>query len=184
MRVIGLAGWSGAGKTTLLVRLIPEFIHRNLAVSTVKHAHHAFDIDAPGKDSFEHRRAGAREVLISSSRRYALIGELREEPEPGLAPLLRRLAPADLVLVEGYKMFAHPKVEVHRRANGRPLLYRDVPNVRALASDVPLPDVPLPVVPLDDVPGVADAMIEASEPLEAVLALLEAAPEPGRLRAR
>ena len=101
MRVIGLAGWSGAGKTTLLLRLIPELAQRGVAVSTVKHAHHAFEVDEPGKDSFEHRAAGAREVLVASERRWALMHELRAEPEPGLAELLARLSPVDLVIVEG-----------------------------------------------------------------------------------
>src|SRR3954471_13437444 len=127
MRVIGLAGWSGAGKTTLILKLIPELNRRGLAVSTLKHAHHAFDIDEPGKDSFEHRAAGAREVLVASERRFALVRELRDEPELSLAELLGRLSPVDLVLVEGFKAEAHRKIEVHRAANGKPLLFRDIP---------------------------------------------------------
>ena len=103
MRVIGLAGWSGAGKTTLLVRLIPELQSRGVSVSTLKRAHHEFDIDQPGKDSFRHREAGAREVLIASSRRFALVHELRGEAEPGLVDLLGRLSPVDIVIVEGFK---------------------------------------------------------------------------------
>jgi molybdopterin-guanine dinucleotide biosynthesis protein B len=178
MRVIGLAGWSGAGKTTLLVALIPEFARRGLVVSTVKHAHHAFDVDIPGKDSHAHREAGAREVLIASRRRFALMREWRDEPEPGLAVLLRRLAPVDLVVVEGYKAFAHPKIEVHRQANGKPLLFRELPQIRAIATDAALGEVPLPVIPLGDIAAVADAMIAASEPLAAVLARLEAAAAP------
>src|SRR5919112_5641695 len=114
MRVIGLAGWSGAGKTTLLVRLIPILRERGLTVSTLKHAHHAFEIDRPGKDSFVHREAGASEVLVASARRWALVHELREEAEPRLADLLRRLSRVDLVIVEGFKTEAHPKIEVHR----------------------------------------------------------------------
>src|ERR671939_1793691 len=116
MRVIGLAGWSGAGKTTLLVKLIPALRRRGLTVSTLKHAHHGFDIDQPGKDSYEHRQAGATEVLIASGRRWALVHELRGDAEPTLPDLLRHLSPVDLVIVEGFKAYAHPKVEVHRTA--------------------------------------------------------------------
>ena len=126
MRVIGLAGWSGAGKTTLLLKLIPELNRRGVSVSTLKHAHHAFEVDEPGKDSFEHRAAGAREVLVASERRWALMHELRGAPEPGLAELLRRLSPVDLVIVEGFKREAHPKIEVHRAANGKPFLFREL----------------------------------------------------------
>src|SRR5690349_12988821 len=114
MRVIGLAGWSGAGKTTLLVKLIPELARRGLTVSTVKHAHHAFDIDTPGKDSFEHRAAGATEVLVASARRWALVHELRGQAEPSLQALLQQLSAVDLVIVEGFKAAAHPKIEVFR----------------------------------------------------------------------
>src|SRR5690242_4506755 len=114
MRIFGLAGWSGSGKTTLMAALLPELVSRGLTVSTVKHAHHAFDIDQPGKDSWRHRQAGAREVMIASNRRWALMHELRDEPEPTLDELLRRLSPVDLVLVEGYKGHSHPKLEVYR----------------------------------------------------------------------
>ena len=164
MRVIGLAGWSGAGKTTLLIKLIPLLRQRGLSVSTIKHAHHGFEVDRPGKDSFEHRQAGASEVLVSSRRRWALIRELREEAEPGLADLLRRLSPVDLVIVEGFKAQPHPKIEVHRAANGKPFLFADIPNVRAVAADGPVPSAPMPVVPLDDVAGVADHAIRLAEP--------------------
>jgi molybdopterin-guanine dinucleotide biosynthesis protein B len=175
MRVIGLAGWSGAGKTTLLAKLIPEFNRRGLSVSTVKHAHHAFEIDRPGKDSFEHRRAGASEVLIASARRWALVRELRGQAEPSLADLLRRLSPADLVIVEGFKAAAHPKIEVHRAANGKPLLFGQVPNVRAIASDVPLPEARLPVLHLDDAAAIADEALRLSDLMERTLAILDAA---------
>jgi molybdopterin-guanine dinucleotide biosynthesis adapter protein len=181
MRVIGLAGWSGAGKTTLLVRLIPELRGRGLSVSTVKHAHHAFEIDRPGKDSFEHRKAGASEVIVSSGRRFALVHELRGEPEPPLAALLRVLSPVDLVVVEGYKAEAHPKVEVHRRANGKRFLFGEVPNVRAIASDGPVPDAPVPVVPLDDIGAVADCLLQAAEPRDSLLARLDPSSPPKRL---
>ena len=175
MRVIGLAGWSGAGKTTLLAKLIPEFNRRGLSVSTVKHAHHAFEIDRPGKDSFEHRRAGASEVLIASARRWALVRELRGKAEPSLADLLRRLSPADLVIVEGFKAAAHPKIEVYRAANGKPFLFGQVPNVRAIASDVPLPEARLPVLHLDDAAAIADEALRLSDPMERTLAILDAA---------
>jgi molybdopterin-guanine dinucleotide biosynthesis protein B len=184
MRVIGLAGWSGAGKTTLLVKLIPCFRARGLAVSTLKHAHHAFDVDQPGKDSFEHRQAGASEVLLASGRRWALMHELREEPEPGLPDLLRRLSRVDLVVVEGFKAYAHPKIEVHRAANGKPLLVRDLPNVRAVATDAALTDVPVPVVDLNETVAVADLMLAASDPLDRVLGDLDARPRPERVRLR
>jgi len=181
MRVIGLAGWSGAGKTTLLLRLIPELAQRGLTVSTVKHAHHAFEVDEPGKDSFEHRAAGAREVLVASERRWALMHELRAEPEPGLAELLARLSPVDLVIVEGFKAAAHPKIEVHRAQNGKPFLFPEVPNVRAIASDRPVPDAPIRVLPLDDVAAVADAALALAEPLADVVAALAAAGPPARV---
>ena len=172
MQVIGLAGWSGAGKTTLLVKLLPELARRGFAVSTIKHAHHAFDLDRPGKDSYEHRRAGAHEVLVASGRRWALVHELRDEPEPRLAELLVRLSPVDLVIVEGFKAERHPKLEVYRTANGKPLLFGTVPNVRAIAADVAVPETGLPGAHLDDVGAVADLMLEAARPLEDVLAEL------------
>lgn len=168
MRLIGLAGWSGAGKTTLLVRLIPCLERRGISVSTVKHAHHAFDVDQPGKDSYEHRRAGARQVLVASARRWALMTELREEPEPPLPFLLSRLSPVDLVLVEGFKRDPHPKVEIHRAANGKPWLFPDDRAVVAIASDVPPPAAAarLPHVHLDDVEGIADLMLQSAVPVE------------------
>ena len=175
MRVIGLAGWSGAGKTTLVLKLIPELNRRGLTVSTLKHAHHAFEIDEPGKDSFEHRAAGAEEVLVASERRFALIRELRGAPEPSLAELLARLAPVDLVIVEGFKAHAHPKIEVHRAGNAKPLLHGEIPNVVAIASDRPVPGAPVPVLPLDDVGAVADAVLALAEPLDGVIAALAAA---------
>ena len=181
MRVIGLAGWSGAGKTTLLVKLIPELKRRGLTVSTLKHAHHAFDIDQPGKDSFEHRRAGASEVLIASGGRWALVHELRQEAEPPLAALLKRMSPVDLVIIEGFKAYAHPKIEVYRAANGRPFLFRDVPNVRAIAADIAIADAPVPVVHLDNVPAIADRALAAALPLGEVVASLETVPVAGRL---
>src|SRR5918993_4392727 len=184
MRVIGLAGWSGGGKTTLLRRLVPELVRRGLTVSTVKHAHHAFEIDRPGKDSFEHRQAGASEALVGSRRRWALVHELRGEAEPGLASLLSRLSPVDLVIVEGYKAFGHPKIEVFRQANGKPHLYGEAPNVRAIASDVPVPGAGLPVIALDDVAAIADAALALAEPVAAGVAGAPRAPPPAPPRGR
>jgi molybdopterin-guanine dinucleotide biosynthesis protein MobB len=158
MRIFGLAGWSGSGKTALLTRLIPELVGRGLSVSTIKHAHHEFDIDQPGKDSWQHRRAGAREVMVASSRRFALMHELRTEPEPPLAELVARMAPVDLLLVEGFKREAHAKLEIHRPSLGKPFLYPDDPHIVAVASDAAL-TVPLPVLPLDDAAAIADFIL-------------------------
>ena len=155
MRVIGFAGWSGSGKTTLLRRLIPVLVGRGLRVSTVKHAHHGFDVDKPGKDSWVHREAGATEVLVGSANRWALMHELRGDPEPDLPELLARMAPVDLVLVEGFKRGAHPKIEVHRAAVGKPLLHPDDPGITALAAS-PMMPAPIPAVDLDDAEAVAD----------------------------
>ena len=183
MRLIGLAGWSGAGKTTLLAKLIPVLKHRGLAVSTVKHAHHAFDVDQPGKDSQTHRSAGASEVLIASRRRWALVHENGPgEGEPLLQDLLQRLSPVDLVVVEGFKAHAHPKIEIHRVANAKPYLFPQVPNVRLIASDGAVADAPVPVLDLDDVNAIADAILAEAIPVAEALAILEAAPPPERLR--
>jgi molybdopterin-guanine dinucleotide biosynthesis protein B len=168
MRVIGLAGWSGAGKTTLLVKAIPRLVARGLRVSTLKHAHHSFDVDQPGKDSFEHRAAGATEVLVGAASRWALVHELRNEDEPNLQALLRHLSPVDLVVIEGYKRAPHPKIEVHRAAVGKPLLHPDDPNIMAIAADGPLPGAKVPVIPLDDVEAVVDAMLVHAAPAAAV----------------
>src|ERR1700724_4664957 len=133
MRIIGLAGWQGSGKTTLLAKVIPCLVARGRTVSTVKHAHDGFDIDQPGKDSHAHRLAGATEVLVGSARRWALVHELREEPEPSLRQLLGKLASVDLVLIEGYKREPHPKLEVHRGAVDKPLLHPHDPHIVAVA---------------------------------------------------
>ena len=164
MRLIGLAGWSGSGKTTLLAKLIPVLIARGRTVSTLKHAHHEFDIDKPGKDSHTHRLAGATEVLISSARRWALMHELRDAPEQSLRELLPRLSPVDLVIVEGYKTSTHPKLEVHRAAVGKPLLYPNDANVVALASDTRPPNLTLPFADLNDVEAIADLVDELARP--------------------
>lgn len=159
MRIFGLAGWSGSGKTTLLAALIPELTGRGVTVSTIKHAHHEFDIDQPGKDSWVHRQAGASEVMVASSRRFALMHELREAPEPSLTELVARMAPVDLLLVEGFKREPHPKLEVHRPSVGEPFLYPDDPHIVAVASDAALA-VPLPVLSLADVAAIADFILE------------------------
>lgn len=169
MKVIGLAGWSGAGKTTLLRQVIPILTARALRVSTLKHAHHAFDIDQPGKDSYEHRAAGATEVLIGSGRRWALLHELRDEAEPPLADLLRRLSPVDLVIVEGFKREAHPKVEIHRAANGKPWLHADLTDIRGIVADTTPPDWAGPAAHLDDHGAVADMLLDLAQPLAPVL---------------
>ncbi|MBA4268353.1 MAG: molybdopterin-guanine dinucleotide biosynthesis protein B [Bosea sp. (in: a-proteobacteria)] len=170
MRVIGLAGWSGAGKTTVVTRLIPELGRRGVSVSTLKHAHHAFDLDTPGKDSHAHREAGAREVLISSERRWALMRELRDEPEAELPDLLARLSPVDLVIVEGFKRQAHAKLEIHRAANGKPPLHPGDPTIVAVASDTAFPDAGRPVIDIDDIQGIAALMLAQAQPLAEVLA--------------
>lgn len=164
MKVIGLVGWSGAGKTTLLVKLLPLLGRRGLVVSTVKHAHHAFDVDQPGKDSFEHRKAGAKEVLVASGARWALMHEHRDEPEPPLHGLLGRLSPCDLVIVEGFKRDGHCKIEVHRVGNDKPLLYPQDPAIVAIASDAALEGVPIALVRLDDVEAIADLILTQAEP--------------------
>jgi molybdopterin-guanine dinucleotide biosynthesis protein B len=160
MKLFGLAGWSGSGKTTLMKLLLPELIRRNLTVSTVKHAHHSFDVDQPGKDSYEHRRAGATEVLVASAQRWALMRELRDAPEPTLDALIARLAPVDLLLVEGFKRHPHPKLEVHRPSNGKPLLCPDDRHIVAVASDAKLADLAVPLLALDDVPAIADFILD------------------------
>ena len=158
MRVYGVVGWKNAGKTGLMERLVTEITGRGHSVSTVKHAHHSFDVDHAGKDSHRHRIAGAQEVLLASRTRFALMHELRDAPEPSLDDLLERLSPVDLVLVEGYKRDGHPKVEAHRAVTGNPLIAPDDPTVRAVASDTPL-DLDRPVFDLDDTDAIADFIL-------------------------
>lgn len=165
MRIIGLAGWSGAGKTSLLARVIPCLTAQGVRVSTLKHAHHEFDVDQPGKDSWKHREAGAQQVLVASARRWALMTEHRGAPEPPLAELLRQFAPVDLVLVEGFKREDHPKLEVHRRANGKPWLHPEDPRIVAVASDVRPPEGAPPWLALDDTEGVAAALLRLAVPV-------------------
>ncbi len=163
MKVFGIAGYSGSGKTTLLERLIPLLTQQGLRVSVIKHAHHAFDVDRPGKDSYRHRAAGATEVLIASSARWALMHELRGDAEPELPLLLTRLSACDLVLVEGFKRQPIPKLEIHRAAAGTPLLHPDDPDIVAVASDRAL-DTPLPQFALDDYHGIARFIVDFRRP--------------------
>jgi molybdopterin-guanine dinucleotide biosynthesis protein B len=163
MRIIGLAGWSGAGKTTLVARLVPALIARGISVSTVKHAHHDFDVDQPGKDSHTHRQAGAAQVLVASAHRWALMTEHRGAPETTLRALLGKLDPVDLVGVEGFKRDPVPKIEIFRGANGQPFLYPGDPLIRAVASDVPLPEGAPPSVHLDDIEAIAEAALRHAE---------------------
>jgi len=169
MKVIGLAGWSGAGKTTLLVRVIPHFRAQGLRVSVIKHAHHSFDVDVPGKDSWVHRQSGAEEVLVSSVNRWALMHELRGNPEPRLPELLKKMSPVDLVVVEGFKSEPHRKIEVHRKANGKAPLFPDDPAIAGIATDAAV-ETTLPVAHLDDIPAVAAMMRKFAISLEDVLA--------------
>jgi molybdopterin-guanine dinucleotide biosynthesis protein B len=166
-RIIGLAGWSGAGKTTLMVKLLPALIGRGLSVSTLKHAHHRFDVDVPGKDSWEHRRAGAAQVMVASGVRWALMTELRSAREPTLAELVARMDPVDLIIVEGFKRDAHPKIEVHRAANAKPWMRPEMPGIVAVASDVP-PPYDLPRAELDDVAAIATLATTHAAPVEAI----------------
>jgi molybdopterin-guanine dinucleotide biosynthesis protein B len=168
MRIIGLAGWSGSGKTTLLTKVIPCLTARGKRVSTLKHAHHNFDVDRPGKDSFEHRSAGATEVLVVSGNRWALMHELRGAPEPALFVLLAKLTEGDLVLIEGFKRESFPKLEIHRTANGKPLLQPDDPWIVAVACDTALPNLTVPVVDLNDSERIADLLLAQAMPIERV----------------
>lgn len=164
MRVIGLAGWSGAGKTTLATKLISQLVARGLKVSTIKHAHHSFDLDQPGKDSDRHRRAGATEVLISSSTRWALLHELRGAAQMQLEELIDKLTPVDLAIVEGFKHASHPKLEVYRAALGKPLLHRDDPKIVAIAADVMLPSAEVPVLAIEDIEGIIEIILARAQP--------------------
>jgi molybdopterin-guanine dinucleotide biosynthesis protein B len=170
MRVIGIAGWSGSGKTTLLTKVIPQLVARGMKVSTLKHAHHAFDVDTPGKDSHTHRVAGATEVLVTSANRWALMHELRGDAEPPLFAMLRKLSPVDLVIVEGFKATACAKVEVFRKEIGKLPLHPQDEFIRGIASDIAFPHAGRPVVALNDVDAVIELILQCAEPLEHVLA--------------
>jgi molybdopterin-guanine dinucleotide biosynthesis protein B len=166
MRVIGLAGWSGSGKTTLLVKLVTHITGLGYTVSTVKHAHHAFDVDQPGKDSHRHRTAGATEVLIASTNRWALMHELADTPEPDLNQLLAHMSPVDLILVEGYRHHAHDKIEVHRPSLGQPVIAQTDPSVIAIACDGPpagADDLEVAMLDLNDPAAVADYILAFCE---------------------
>jgi molybdopterin-guanine dinucleotide biosynthesis adapter protein len=169
MKVIGLAGWSGAGKTTLLARIIPHFLKEGLRVSVIKHAHHSFDVDVPGKDSWVHRQSGAVEVLVSSGQRWALMHELRGAAEPRLPELLKKMSRVDLVVVEGFKSEPHRKIEVHRAANGNAMLFPDDPAIVGIATDGVV-ETALPVVHLDDIPAIAAMMQRSAISVEELLA--------------
>lgn len=162
MRIYGVVGWKNAGKTGLMERLVTEITGRGYSVSTLKHAHHRFDVDHEGKDSYRHRQAGATEVLLASRNRFALMHELRDEDEPPLEDLLAKLAPVDLVLIEGYKRDRHPKVEAHRSVTGNPLIAPEDDTIRAVASDKDL-ELDRPVFDLDDTKAIADFVLEEVE---------------------
>ena len=169
MKVIGVAGSSGAGKTTLISRVIPYLREQGLRVSVIKHAHHDFDIDVPGKDSWIHRQSGAEEVLVSSANRWALMHELRGAAEPPLAELLRKMSPVDLVVIEGFKSDPHRKIEVYRKANGKPPLFPENPAIVGIATDAAI-ETTLPVAHLDDIPAVAAMMRKCAIAVEDVFA--------------
>ena len=162
MKIFGFAGWSGSGKTTLIEQLIPRFVKRGLRVSLIKHAHHTFDVDQPGKDSYRHRHAGATEVLVTSSRRWVLMHELRGAHEPAFDEQIRHLAPCDLLLVEGFKHAPIPKLEVWRAATGEGLLHPNDPHIIAVASDEKV-DTKLPLLDLNDVDGIAQFIVTKLE---------------------
>jgi molybdopterin-guanine dinucleotide biosynthesis protein B len=159
MRIFGFAGWSGSGKTTLIEQLIPRFVQRGLRVSLIKHAHHTFDVDQPGKDSYRHRHAGAAEILVTSSRRWVLMHELRGAPEPSFDEQVKHIAPCDLLLVEGFKHAPIPKLEVWRKETGEPLLHPNDPHIVAVASDAKV-QTRLPLLDLNDVDGICRFILE------------------------
>lgn len=171
MRIIGLAGWSGSGKTTLITKVLPVLIGRGLKVSTLKHAHHGFDLDKPGKDSFMHRASGATEVIISSERRWAVLHELRGEEEWDMPALLAKASPVDLLLIEGFKREPFPKLEIFRKDNGKPLLHPDDPHIVAVASDAPVPDAKVPVIDLNNIETVAEILLKHAVSIDRVAQL-------------
>jgi molybdopterin-guanine dinucleotide biosynthesis protein B len=153
--MFGVAGWRGSGKTTLLTALVGEFVARGLSVSTIKHAHHNFEVDQPGKDSYRHRAAGAHEVLVTSTGRWSLMHELRGAPEPPIEDLVARMTPVDLLLIEGFKRHSHDKIEVCQVGTGRPLLALGDPHVVAVAANAPISGLAVPVFDRNDVAGIA-----------------------------
>jgi molybdopterin-guanine dinucleotide biosynthesis protein B len=171
-KVLGMVGWSGSGKTTLIIKLIPELRRRGLKVATLKHAHHNFDVDKPGKDSYEHRKAGASDVIVSSALRWAHMHEVGDGRAATLAELLQRLSPCDLILVEGFKTERHPKLEVFRLETRKNPLYPEDARIVAVASDQKLSDATVPVVDLNNVEAVADLVCAKAESLDSVLETL------------
>ena len=159
MKTFGFAGWSGSGKTTLIEKLIPLFAQRGLRVSLIKHAHHTFDVDHPGKDSYRHRQAGAAEVLVTSSRRWVLMHELRGAAEPSFEEQVKRLSPCDLLIVEGFKHAPIPKLEVWRAVTGEGMLHPNDPYIVAVASDAKV-DTRLPLLDLNDAAAIADFILK------------------------
>ena len=159
MKVMGIVGWSGSGKTSLLVEILPILGSKGLTVSTMKHAHHRFDVDSSGKDSFRHREAGAAEVLVVTSARWVLMHESRTEPEPAIEALIERMTPVDLLLIEGFKTHPHPKLEIHRRSEGKPLLCHDDPGIVAVASDTELVGLTIPCLDLNDAQAIAEFIV-------------------------
>ena len=162
MKVFGFAGYSGSGKTTLIEQLIPRFVGHGMRVSLIKHAHHTFDVDQPGKDSYRHRHAGASEVLVTSSRRWVLMHELRGAPEPSFEEQMKHLSPCDLVLIEGFKFAPIPKLEVWRAATGEPLLHPNDPHIVAVASDEQVA-TKLPLLDLNDADAIAAFILKEME---------------------
>ena len=173
MKVIGVAGWSGAGKTTLISRVIPYLRGQGLRVSVIKHAHHDFDVDVPGKDSWVHRQSGAEEVLVSSANRWALMHELRGAAEPSLPELLRKMSPVDLVVIEGFKSEPHRKIEVYRADNNKPFLFPGDAGIAGIVSDVPV-ETTLPTAHLDDIPAVAAMLRRLAISLDELLSMATA----------
>lgn len=163
MRLFGITGWKNTGKTGLTTRLVAAFTARGMTVSTLKHAHHSVDVDQPGTDSYRHREAGAQQVLLASQNRWALMTELGGAPEPDLQQLLARMAPVDLILVEGFKRQAHAKIETHRASARQPLIAPHDPTIRAVASDSPL-SLDRPVFDLDDTASIADFILSETAP--------------------
>jgi len=162
MKIFGFAGWSGSGKTTLIEQVIPRFVHAGLKVSLIKHAHHRFDLDYPGKDSFRAREAGCTEVLVTSKQRWALMHEARGEPEQTLEEQIARISPCDLLLIEGYKYYPLPKLEIYRAANGKPLLHPQDEHIVALATDTPV-QCRLPQFDLEDYDAIAAFVLDTME---------------------
>ena len=162
MRIFGFAGWSGSGKTTLIEQLIPRFVQRGLRISLIKHAHHTFDVDQPGKDSYRHRQAGAAEILVTSSRRWVLMHELRGAHEPSFDDQVKRMSPCDLLFVEGFKHAPIPKLEVWRKETGEPLLHPNDPHIVAVASDAKI-ETELPLLDLNDVDAICRFILKKLE---------------------